>query len=79
MKRTLPFIAPVVDSTQSAMQRDLYDKSIDLYGEEQYVEAFHTLLDHLNPEFRTKYGNAEGRSSTSPTARSSSMCVSTTE
>ncbi len=26
MKRTLPFIAPVVDSTQSAMQRDLYDK-----------------------------------------------------
>ncbi len=60
MKRTLPFIAPVVDSTQSAMQRDLYDKSIDLYGEEQYVEAFHTLLDHLNPEFRTKYGNAEG-------------------
>lgn len=60
MKRTLPFIAPVKDSTQSAMQRDLYDKSIDLYGEEQYVEAFHTLLDHLNPEFRTKYGNAEG-------------------
>ena len=60
MKRTLPFIAPVVDSTQSAMQRDLYDKSIDLYGEEQYVEAFHTLLDHLNPEFRTKFGNAEG-------------------
>lgn len=60
MKRTLPFIAPVVDSTQSAMQRDLYDKSIDLYGEEQYVEAFHTLLDHLNPEFRTRYGNAEG-------------------
>ena len=36
MKRTLPFIAPVVDSTQSAMQRDLYDKSIDLYGEGQY-------------------------------------------
>ena len=60
MKRTLPFIAPVVDSTQSAMQRDLYDKSIDLYGEGQYVEAFHTLLDHLNTEFRTKYGNAEG-------------------
>ena len=60
MKRTLPFIAPVKDSTQSAMQRDLYDKSIDLYGEEKYVEAFHTLLDHLNPEFRTKYGNAEG-------------------
>ena len=60
MKRTLPFIAPVVDSTQSAMQRDLYDKSIDLYGEGQYVETFHTLLDHLNPEFRTKYGNAAG-------------------
>ena len=60
MKRTLPFIAPVKDSTQSAMQRDLYEKSIDLYGEDKYVEAFHTLLDHLNPEFRTKYGNAEG-------------------
>lgn len=60
MKRTLPFIAPVKDSTQSAMQRDLYEKSIDLYGEDQYVEAFHTLLDHLNPEFRTKYGNADG-------------------
>lgn len=60
MKRTLPFIAPVKDSTQSAMQRDLYEKSIDLYGEDKYVEAFHTLLDHLNPEFRTKYGNTEG-------------------
>lgn len=42
------------------MQRDLYEKSIDLYGEDKYVEAFHTLLDHLNPEFRTKYGNTEG-------------------
>lgn len=60
MKRTLPFIAPVKDSTQSTMQRALYEKSIDLYEEKNYVEAFHMLLDHLNPEFRTKYGNAEG-------------------
>lgn len=60
MKRTLPFIAPVKESTQSAIQRDLYEKSLDLYGEDRYIESLHALIDHLNPEFRTKYGNADG-------------------
>ncbi len=60
MKRTLPFISPVKDSTQSATHRDMYDKSLDLYSEDKYVEAFHTLLDYFNPEFRGKYGNNDG-------------------
>lgn len=60
MKQTLSFTAPVLDSTQSKVNPEAYDQSIDCYNEGRYLESFYRLLDHLNPEFRTKYGNDDG-------------------
>ena len=60
MKQTLTFIPPVVDSTQSSIHTEAYEKSVDLYNQGEYLQAFHSLLDYLNADFRTKYGNADG-------------------
>jgi hypothetical protein len=60
MKNTFPFIPSVKESTQSSLNRDLYAQSIDLYEEKKYIQAFHTLLDCLNPDYRKKFGNNDG-------------------
>lgn len=60
MKQTPIFVAPVLGSTQSKVNKELFEQSVERYGEGKHLEAFHLLLDHLNPEFRTKYGNADG-------------------
>lgn len=60
MKTTHSFVTPVLDSTQSKVNMEAYEQAIDRYNEGSHLEAFHLLLDHLNPEFRTKYGNAGG-------------------
>ena len=60
MKQTFAFISPVVDSTQSAIRTEAYEQGVDLYNRGEYVQAFHSLLDYLNADFRTKYGNADG-------------------
>ena len=64
MKQTFAFISPVVDSTQSAIRTEAYEQGVDLYNRGEYVQAFHSLLDYLNADFRTKYGNADGTSFT---------------
>lgn len=48
MKQTLTFIPPVVDSTQSSIHTEAYEKSVDLYNQGEYLQAFHSLLDYLN-------------------------------
>lgn len=60
MKQTPIFVPPVVDSTQSSVNTEAYEQSVDLYEQGKYLPAFHSLLDYLNNTFRTKYGNAEG-------------------
>lgn len=60
MKQTLAFIPPIVNSTQSSIRTEAYEKSVDLYNEGEYLQAFHSLLDYLNADFRTKFGNADG-------------------
>lgn len=60
MKNTLPFIAPVEDTRQQPVRREIYEQSVELYDEGKYLEAFHRLLDYLNEGFRAKYGNADG-------------------
>lgn len=60
MKITPAYTAPVLSSTQSKVNQETYEQSVDRYNEGKHLEALHLLLDHLNPEFRTKYGNAEG-------------------
>lgn len=44
MKQTLTFIPPVVDSTQSSIHTEAYEKSVDLYNQGEYLQAFHSLL-----------------------------------
>lgn len=60
MKQTPIFVAPVLGSTQSTINTELYEQSVERYNEGKHLEAFHLLLDYLNPDFRTKYGNADG-------------------
>lgn len=60
MKITPAYTVPILRSTQSKTETENYEQSIDRYNEGRYLEAFHLLLDHLNPEFRTRYGNADG-------------------
>lgn len=60
MKITPAYTVPILSSTQSKTETENYEQSIDRYNEGRYLEAFHLLLDHLNPEFRTRYGNADG-------------------
>lgn len=59
MKQTPIFIPPVTDSTQSSVCMEAYERSVDLYGQGAFLKAFHSLLDYLNADFRSKYGNAE--------------------
>ncbi|MBD8981661.1 MAG: hypothetical protein EGR83_06360 [Bacteroides cellulosilyticus] len=60
MKQTLIYVPPVVDSTQSSIHIEDFEKSVDLYNQGEYLQAFHCLLSYLNPDFRAKYGNPEG-------------------
>ena len=62
MKQSLKFLPPVKEPAQGASRRELCDRSVELFGQQQYVEALHTLLDHLNPAFRPQYGDPDGRS-----------------
>ena len=48
MKNTLPFIAPVEESGRKPIRREVFDRSVDLYDEGKYLEAFHCLLDYLD-------------------------------
>lgn len=47
MKQTLTFIPPVVDSTQSSIHTEAYEKSVDLYNQGEYLQAFHLSLIHI--------------------------------
>lgn len=60
MNQTLIFIPPVVNSTQSSISVSAYEKSVDLFNNEEYLQAFYSFLDYLNDTFRAKYGNADG-------------------
>ncbi len=60
MKNTLPFISPVEQAKRQPVRREVYEQSVELYDQKQYVEAFHCLLDYLNDGLRAKYGNSEG-------------------
>ena len=60
MKITHAYVAPAIGSTQSKVSMEAWEQSLERYNEGKHLEAFHLLLDHLNPGFRAKYGNADG-------------------
>lgn len=60
MKKTLTFNPSILPSTASRMDVDAFDRSIEAFDRKEYLSAFHTLLDFINPELRPKYGNPAG-------------------
>lgn len=60
MKQTLTFNASTIGSTASKINVDAFDESVDAYDNKNYQLSFHKLLDYINPELRSKYGNSEG-------------------
>lgn len=60
MKNTISYFKPVLASTQSTFNAETFRESIDCFHEGNYLQAFHTFLDSLNPKFRKEYGNEAG-------------------
>lgn len=60
MKQTLTFNLSTITSTESKVNVDAFDESMEAFANEDYLHAFHTLLDYINPDLREKYGNPAG-------------------
>lgn len=58
MKKTLTFNVSIIGSTASKLNIDAWDACSHAYDQKEYLKSFLGLLDYINPEIRTKYGNA---------------------
>lgn len=55
MKQTLTFNPSIIQSTESKINLDAFDKSVDAYDKKDYKQSFLLLLDYINPDIRAKY------------------------
>lgn len=60
MKQTLTFNLSTITSTESKINVDAFDESMEAFENGDYLHSFHTLLDYVNPDLREKFGNQEG-------------------
>ncbi|WP_294140526.1 hypothetical protein [uncultured Sanguibacteroides sp.] len=60
MKQTLTFNLSTIASTESKLNVDSFDTSVEAFENKEYLRSFYALLDYINAEFRTKYGNVQG-------------------
>lgn len=60
MKQTLTFHSPIIASTQSKVDVEAFEKSTDAFEQGEHLQSFYLLLDYIDPELRSKFGNAEG-------------------
>lgn len=60
MKQNLTFTPPVIASTASKLNTEAFDTSVEAFENQEYLKSFYALLDYINSDFRTKYGNAQG-------------------
>ena len=60
MKQTLSFHSPIIASTQSKVDVEAFEKSTDAFEKGEHLQSFYLLLDYIDPELRSKFGNAEG-------------------
>lgn len=60
MKQTLTFNLPTVSSIATKTDTGVLEKSMEAYKEKRWNDSFHHLLDYINPEIRSKHGNADG-------------------
>lgn len=60
MKQNLTFHLSTITSTESKINVEAFDTSVDAFEQKDYLRSFYALLDYINPVFRSKYGNTEG-------------------
>lgn len=60
MKQTLTFIPSTIASTESKLNVEAFDVSVEAFENQEYLKSFYALLDYINGDFRTKYGNVQG-------------------
>lgn len=60
MKQTLTFTPPIIASTESKFNVEAFDASVEAFENHEYLKSFYALLDYINGDFRTKYGNVQG-------------------
>lgn len=58
MKQNLTFEVSTIASTQSQINVDAFDRSMEAFEKKQYTESFLTLLDYIDPDLRQKFGTA---------------------
>lgn len=60
MKQALTFTPPILSSTESKLNVEAFDTSVEAFENHEYLKSFYALLDYINGDFRTKYGNVQG-------------------
>lgn len=60
MKQTPTFTPPMITSTESKLNVEAFDASVEAFENHEYLKSFYSLLDYINGDFRTKYGNVQG-------------------
>lgn len=60
MKQTLTFTPSTIASTESKLNVEAFDVSVEAFENQEYLKSFYALLDYINGDFRTKYGNVQG-------------------
>lgn len=60
MKQTLTFNPSTIASTASKLNVEAFDVSVEAFENQEYLKSFYALLDYINGDFRTKYGNVQG-------------------
>lgn len=60
MKQTFTFTPPIIASTESRLNAEAFDASVEAFENHEYLKSFYALLDYINSDFRTKYGNIQG-------------------
>ena len=56
MKQALTFTPPILSSTESKLNVEAFDASVEAFENHEYLKSFYALLDYINGDFRTKYG-----------------------
>jgi hypothetical protein len=66
MNKPLTFFPSTIASTASKMDDGAFDKSIESFKEKKYLDSFYALLDYIDSNLRSKYGNSDGTEFTIP-------------
>ena len=53
MKQALTFTPPILSSTESKLNVEAFDASVEAFENHEYLKSFYALLDYINGDFRT--------------------------